>query len=236
MAAHHRKRGSKNGQAAKPANGVAAPASVAGLGVVRERGVAVPPPPEPSTAADGGATGFAEVLADERVEIAERMPRPFSTPVATRRNLTGLCFSGGGIRSACFNLGMLEGLDRLRFTAPAVDGEANLRLYRTMHKAIQTGLLRSAHDCSEGGLLVALAESCIGGMVGMTAEIDSWSDCLKEFGGSISAEHGIGIMKVASQPRYKSHAELDAMRALKRTFDPNNILNPGKTVPPVLRL
>jgi FAD/FMN-containing dehydrogenase len=61
-------------------------------------------------------------------------------------------------------------------------------------------------------------------------------DLVKEFGGSISAEHGIGIMKVASQPRYKSHAELDAMRALKRTFDPNNILNPGKTVPPVVRL
>ena len=50
------------------------------------------------------------------------------------------------------------------------------------------------------------------------------------------AEHGIGAMKVASLPRYKSHEELDAMRALKAAFDPKNILNPGKTVPPVLRL
>jgi FAD/FMN-containing dehydrogenase len=61
-------------------------------------------------------------------------------------------------------------------------------------------------------------------------------DIVKEFGGSISAEHGIGAMKVASLPRYKSHEELDAMRALKHAFDPKNILNPGKTVPPVLRL
>jgi FAD/FMN-containing dehydrogenase len=61
-------------------------------------------------------------------------------------------------------------------------------------------------------------------------------DVVKEFGGSISAEHGIGTMKVAQLPRYKSHEELDAMRAMKRAFDPKNILNPGKTVPPVLRL
>ncbi len=61
-------------------------------------------------------------------------------------------------------------------------------------------------------------------------------DIVKEFGGSISAEHGIGMMKVAQLPRYKSHEELEAMRALKTAFDPRNILNPGKTVPPVLRL
>jgi FAD/FMN-containing dehydrogenase len=61
-------------------------------------------------------------------------------------------------------------------------------------------------------------------------------DIVKEFGGSISAEHGIGMMKVAQLPRYKSHEELEAMRALKTAFDPKNILNPGKTVPPVLRL
>jgi len=61
-------------------------------------------------------------------------------------------------------------------------------------------------------------------------------DIVKEFCGSISAEHGIGVMKVAQVPRYKSHEELDAMRALKRAFDPKNILNPGKLIPPVLRL
>lgn len=61
-------------------------------------------------------------------------------------------------------------------------------------------------------------------------------DIVKEFGGSISAEHGIGAMKVAQLPRYKSHEELDAMRALKAAFDPKNILNPGKLIPPVLRL
>jgi FAD/FMN-containing dehydrogenase len=61
-------------------------------------------------------------------------------------------------------------------------------------------------------------------------------DIVKEFGGSISAEHGIGAMKVAQLPRYKSHEELDAMRAIKRAFDPKNILNPGKLIPPVLRL
>src|SRR6202012_1652980 len=61
-------------------------------------------------------------------------------------------------------------------------------------------------------------------------------EIVQEFGGSISAEHVIGAMKVASLPRYKSHEELDAMRALKHAFDPRNILNPGKTVPPVLKL
>jgi FAD/FMN-containing dehydrogenase len=61
-------------------------------------------------------------------------------------------------------------------------------------------------------------------------------DVVKEFGGSISAEHGIGVMKRDALPRYKSHEELDAMRALKVAFDPKDILNPGKLVPPVLKL
>jgi FAD/FMN-containing dehydrogenase len=43
-------------------------------------------------------------------------------------------------------------------------------------------------------------------------------------------------MKRDILPRYKSSEELDAMRALKAAFDPKNILNPGKTVPPVRRL
>ena len=61
-------------------------------------------------------------------------------------------------------------------------------------------------------------------------------DIVKEFSGSISAEHGIGTMKRDLLARYKSSEELDAMRLIKVAFDPKNILNPGKTVPPVKRL
>lgn len=57
-------------------------------------------------------------------------------------------------------------------------------------------------------------------------------DIVREFNGSISAEHGIGVMKRDSLPRYKSATEIDVMRLLKRTLDPKNILNPGKVVEP----
>jgi FAD/FMN-containing dehydrogenase len=53
---------------------------------------------------------------------------------------------------------------------------------------------------------------------------------VRELGGSISAEHGIGVMKRAEIARTKSAVEIDLMRALKRTLDPKNILNPGKVV------
>jgi FAD/FMN-containing dehydrogenase len=55
-------------------------------------------------------------------------------------------------------------------------------------------------------------------------------DLVQRCGGSISAEHGVGVMKRDEILRYKSPAAIDAMRALKRTFDPHNILNPGKVV------
>jgi FAD/FMN-containing dehydrogenase len=56
-------------------------------------------------------------------------------------------------------------------------------------------------------------------------------DIVNDFGGSISAEHGIGVMKRNEIARYKSAAEIETMRALKRALDPNNILNPGKVLP-----
>jgi D-lactate dehydrogenase (cytochrome) len=51
------------------------------------------------------------------------------------------------------------------------------------------------------------------------------------FGGSISAEHGIGILKRDLLPGVKDPVALDLMRQLKRTLDPNGILNPGKVLP-----
>jgi FAD/FMN-containing dehydrogenase len=50
-------------------------------------------------------------------------------------------------------------------------------------------------------------------------------------GGSISAEHGIGVLKREDMRWFKSEVELDVMRGLKALFDPKNILNPGKVVP-----
>jgi D-lactate dehydrogenase (cytochrome) len=48
--------------------------------------------------------------------------------------------------------------------------------------------------------------------------------------GSISAEHGIGQLKRDLLPGVKDKTALDLMRTLKRTLDPNNILNPGKVL------
>lgn len=47
-------------------------------------------------------------------------------------------------------------------------------------------------------------------------------------GGSISAEHGIGLMHVERLERFKPALDLDLMRAIKSAFDPNGIMNPGK--------
>jgi FAD/FMN-containing dehydrogenase len=55
-------------------------------------------------------------------------------------------------------------------------------------------------------------------------------DLVIEMDGSISAEHGIGRMKRADLARYKSPVELDLMRRIKASFDPNGILNPGKVL------
>jgi len=53
---------------------------------------------------------------------------------------------------------------------------------------------------------------------------------VKKLGGSISAEHGVGVMKRDILPRYKDPVALDLMRSLKRMLDPNGILNPGKVL------
>jgi FAD/FMN-containing dehydrogenase len=53
-------------------------------------------------------------------------------------------------------------------------------------------------------------------------------ELVHEFGGSFSAEHGIGQLKVAELERYAPPVELDLMRSIKHAFDPNGIMNPGK--------
>jgi len=56
-------------------------------------------------------------------------------------------------------------------------------------------------------------------------------DVAVALGGSISAEHGIGQLKVGELARVKSEVEIDLMRRIKTALDPNGILNPGKLIP-----
>ena len=55
-------------------------------------------------------------------------------------------------------------------------------------------------------------------------------DFVRDFGGSFSAEHGIGQLKVFELERYANPVELDLMRRVKHAFDPNGIMNPGKVL------
>ncbi len=56
-------------------------------------------------------------------------------------------------------------------------------------------------------------------------------DLVTECGGSISAEHGIGQMKVGELGRLGDPVSLSMMRAVKQALDPQGLLNPGKLVP-----
>ena len=65
--------------------------------------------------------------------------------------------------------------------------------------------------------------------------LDMWETLTREInaiaarlGGSFSAEHGIGLLKVPELKRLRGGVELDLMRTLKQALDPAGIMNPGK--------
>jgi FAD/FMN-containing dehydrogenase len=69
------------------------------------------------------------------------------------------------------------------------------------------------------------------------AFLDRWEEVnaavhgiVAKLGGSISAEHGIGVLKRELLPGVKDPVELELMRSLKRALDPDGILNPGKVL------
>ena len=55
-------------------------------------------------------------------------------------------------------------------------------------------------------------------------------DQVLKFGGSISAEHGIGSLKANTLPQYKDPVALSLMRSLKQALDPQNLMNPGRVL------
>lgn len=61
--------------------------------------------------------------------------------------------------------------------------------------------------------------------------VETIEDVVESLGGSFSAEHGVGLSKLATMRRRKDPVALDMMRKIKGILDPNCILNPGKLIP-----
>ncbi|MFG1294319.1 FAD-binding oxidoreductase [Xanthobacter variabilis] len=71
------------------------------------------------------------------------------------------------------------------------------------------------------------------------AYLDTWEefnrlvhDLVASMGGSISAEHGIGLLKREELRLYKDPVAIELMAALKKALDPADLMNPGKVLPP----
>jgi D-lactate dehydrogenase (cytochrome) len=78
----------------------------------------------------------------------------------------------------------------------------------------------SAPDGSDGSDLAGMADAIGRGV----------HDLVARYRGSISAEHGIGQLKIGELARYEDPAALDLMRTIKRALDPQGIMNPGKVL------
>ncbi|MGZ3713738.1 MAG: AIR synthase-related protein, partial [Bdellovibrionota bacterium] len=120
--------------------------------------------------------------------------------------------------------------ERLVLNAPPVNAEENFRLYRTIHQAIRRGLLRSCHDCSEGGMLVALAESAIGGLLGVRVEVESINEELKEFGGTLAE-----FFFNESAGRFVVSVPAEKEEEFRKTMAGQHCLRLGEVAPDILR-
>ncbi len=56
-------------------------------------------------------------------------------------------------------------------------------------------------------------------------------DIVADLGGSFSAEHGIGMLKLEEMQRYKDPVSVNLMQSLKKAIDPDSLFNPGKVLP-----
>ena len=56
-------------------------------------------------------------------------------------------------------------------------------------------------------------------------------DLVHDLGGSFSAEHGVGLLRLKQMKQYKDPAGLSVMAKIKKALDPHGILNPGKVIP-----
>ena len=111
-------------------------------------------------------------------------PTPVVGMVGLINNVNRHCTSGfknegdvvfllGDIQTADSSLGSSEYLELIHSIikgSPYIDLEMEKRLHRCCLEGIRRGIINSAHDCSEGGLAICLAESCLAGNLGFISQ------------------------------------------------------------------
>ena len=80
----------------------------------------------------------------------------------------------------------------------------------------------------DGNLHIDYASQDLGRVEQINAIDEKMHRMVGKYGGSVSAEHGIGLRKRKFLPFTRSEAEIEMMRTLKKSIDPRNILNPDK--------
>lgn len=79
----------------------------------------------------------------------------------------------------------------------------------------------SMPDAAQNEIFIAQQEGAVNRLV---------YQVVRELGGSISAEHGLGQLKRETIREYKDPLELELMRSIKQTLDPHGLMNPGKVL------
>ena len=129
-----------------------------------------------------------------------------------------------------------------RRAGPSVKHDVSLPIGRIADFIAEAGAWITAHV--EGSMLVCYGHLGDGNLhfnisgADETVAIDAHAETMKRTvhdmvaarGGSFSAEHGIGQTKVGELTRYAPPLELELMRSIKKIFDPNGIMNPGKVL------
>lgn len=110
--------------------------------------------------------------------------------------------------------------------APQVDTERNRALYERLAEAIDRGLVASCHDCSDGGLGAALAETAMAGELGMDVKLDA-----------VEAEHTVIALFSESQGRFVVTVNEDDVSAIEDVLADSFCARIGVvTERPVLRI
>ncbi len=101
--------------------------------------------------------------------------------------------------------------DELPVGLPSIDVAAVRAAQEAIRDAVRAGELTSAHDVAEGGLLVAVAESCLGGAVGATLDVDPGEDLATTLFGEAP---GRGFVVSGSEEALRALGERLALRLL----------------------